>query len=80
MKIDGSALEEKSSFQMVGLFFSPILDCCSDIVFIDKTFSKKIADLSRSMKFLSPEVASYICKYITQPCMDFNFNVWAGAS
>ena len=64
---------------MVGLLFPSIVDWCFYIVSIAKTSSKKIGALSRSMKFPSPEVATYIYKYTIQPCTDCNFHVWAGA-
>ena len=57
VKIDGSVLEEKSSFKMLGLSFSSKLDWGSYIISIAKTASKKIGALIRSIKFLSPEVA-----------------------
>ena len=57
VKMDGSVLEEKTSFKMLGLTFSSKLDWGSYIVSIAKTASKKIGVLIRSMKFLSPEVA-----------------------
>ena len=57
MKMDGSVLEEKSSFKMLGLTFSSKLDWGSNIFSIVKTTSKKIGALIRLMKFLSPEVA-----------------------
>ena len=56
-KMDGSVLEEKPSFKMLGLTFSCKLDWGSYIISIGKTASKKIGALIRSMKFLSPEVA-----------------------
>ena len=59
MKMDGSTLEEKSSFKMLGLTFSSKLDWGSYIISIDKSASKKIAALIRSLKFLSPQVALY---------------------
>ena len=40
-KMDGSVLEEKSSFKMLGLTFSFKLDCGSYIISICKTASKK---------------------------------------
>ena len=52
MKMDGSILEEKTSFKMLGLTFSSKLDWGSYIVSIAKTASKKIGALIRSMKFL----------------------------
>ena len=42
VKMDGSVLEEKSSFKMLGLTFSSKLDWGSYIVFIAKTASNKI--------------------------------------
>ena len=45
MKMDGSVLEEKSFFKMLGLTFSSKLDCGSYIITIAKTSSKKIAAL-----------------------------------
>ena len=63
MKIDGSFLEEKSSFKMLELTFSSKLDWGSYIISITKTASKNIGALIRSMKFLSPEVAMYLYKY-----------------
>ena len=53
VKIDGSVLEEKLSFKMLGLIFSSKLDWGSYIISIAKTACKKIGALIRSMKFLS---------------------------
>ena len=47
---------------MLGLYFSSKLDQTSFIITIAKIASKKIGALIRSMKFLSPEVALYLCK------------------
>ena len=60
VKMDGSVLEEKTSFKMLGLTFPWKLDWGSYIVSVAKTASKKIGVLIRSMKFLSPEVALYL--------------------
>ena len=79
VKMDGSVLEEKSSFEMLGLTFSPKLDWGSYIISIAKTVSKKIGALIRSMKFLSPEVALYLYKSTIRPCMEYCYHVWAGA-
>ena len=54
VKMDGSVLDKKSSFKMLGLTFSSKLDWGSYIISIAKTASKKIGALIRSMKFLSP--------------------------
>ena len=77
--MDGSVLEEKSSFQMLGLTFFSKLDWGSNIISFAKTASKKIGALIRSMKFLSPEVALYLNKCTIQPCIEYCCNVWAGA-
>ena len=71
VKMDGSILEEKTSFKMLGLTFSSKLDWGSYIVSIAKTASKKMGALIRSMKFLSPEVALYLYKSTIQPCMEY---------
>ena len=42
MKMDGSVLEEKSSFKMLGLTFISKLDWSSYIISTAKTTSKKI--------------------------------------
>ena len=79
VKMDGSVLEDKTSFKMLGLTFSSKLDWGSYIVSIAKTASKKIGALIRSMKFLSPEVALYLYKSTIRPCMEYCCHVWAGA-
>ena len=78
VKMDGSVLEEKSSFKMLGLTFSSKLDWGSYIISIAKTASKKIGALIRSMKFLSPEVALYLYKSTIHPCMEYCSHVWTG--
>ena len=78
-KIDGSVLEEESSFKMLGLTFSSKLDWGSYITSAAKTASKKIGALTCSMKFLSPEVALYLYKSTICPCMEYCCHVWAGA-
>ena len=77
--MDGSVLEEKSFFEMLGLAYSSKLDQSSNIISIAKTVSKKIGALIRSMKFLSPEVALYLYKSTIHPCMEYCCQVWAGA-
>ena len=64
VKVDGSVLEEKSSFKMLGLTFSFKLDRGSYIIPIAKTALKKIGALILSLKFLSPEV---LCISINLP-------------
>ena len=79
VKMDGSVLEEKTSFKMLGWTFSSKLDWGSYNVSIAKAASKKIGALIRSMKFLSPEVALYLYKSTMRPCMEYCCHVWAGA-
>ena len=79
VKMDGSVLEEKTSFKMLGLTFSSKLDWDSYIVSIAKTASKKIGALIHSIKFLSPEAALYLYKSTIQLCMEYCCHVWAGA-
>ena len=67
--MDGSALEEKTSFKMLGLTFYSKLDWGSYIVSIAKTASK----------FLSPAVALYLYKFTIWPFMEYCCHVWAGA-
>ena len=78
VKMDRSVLEEISSFKMLRLTFSSKLDWGSYIVSIAKTASKEIRALIRSMKFLSCEVALYLCKSTIRPCMEYCCHVWAG--
>ena len=80
VKMDGSVLEEKSSFKMLGLTFSSKLDWGSYIISIAKTASKKIGTLIRSVKFLSPEVAPYLYKSTICPCMEYCCHILAGAT
>ena len=79
VKMDGSALEEKSSLKMLGLTFSSNLDRGSYIISVAKTASKKIGALMHSVKFLSPEVALYLYKSILRPYMEYCCHNWTGA-
>ena len=67
VKMDGSVLEEKSSFKMLGLTFSSKLDWGFYIISIAKTASKKIVALF-VLRFFSPEVALYLYKSTIRPC------------
>ena len=60
VKIDGSVLEEKSFFKILGLTFSSKLDWGSYITSIAKSSSKEIGALIHCVKCLSPEVALYL--------------------
>ena len=79
VKMDGSALEEKSSFKMLGLTVSSKLNFGSYIISIAKISSKKIGALIYSIKFLSPEVVRFLYKSIIRPCMEYCCQVWVGA-
>ena len=70
MKVDGSILDKKSSFKMLGLIFFSELDWVFYIITIAKTASKKIGALICSMKFLSLEVVLYLYKSTIWPCME----------
>ena len=65
--MDGSVLEEKSSFKMLELTFSSKLDWDSYIISIAKTASKKIGALIRCMKFLSPDFQQILSKMTIFP-------------
>ena len=56
---------------MLGLNFARKLNWGSYIISIAKTASKKIGALICSMKFLSPEVALYLCKSTIRLCMEY---------
>ena len=56
---------------MLGLSFFSKLDCGSYIISIVKTASKATGALIRSLKFLSPEVALYLYKSISWPCLEY---------
>ena len=75
--MDGSVLEERSSFKMLGLRVE--LDWGSYIISNVKSSSKKIGALIRSMKFLSPKVALYLYKSTIHLCMEYCCHVWDGA-
>ena len=77
--MDGSVLEEKSSFKMLRLTFSSKLDWGSYIISLAKTTSKKIGPLIHPMNFLSPEAALYLYKSTIHLCMEYFCHVWAGA-
>ena len=79
VEMDGSVLEEKSSFKMLGLPFSSKLDWGSYIFSIAKTTSNKIGAFIRSMKFISLEVVLCLYKSTIRLCMEYWCHVWAGA-
>ena len=71
VKMDGSVLEAKSSFEMLGLSFSSKLHWGIYIVCVAKATFKKIGALICSKKYLSLAVAHYFCKSAIQPCMEY---------
>ena len=79
VKMDGSVLEENSSFKMFGFSLSSKLDRGSYIIAIAKITSKRLQALICSLKFLSPEVALYLYKSIIQPSMEYCCHNWDGA-
>ena len=79
VKMDGSVLEEKSTFKMLGLTLSPKLDWGSCIISIAKSASKKIGAVILSLKFLFPEFALYLYKSTICPCIEYCCHLWAGA-
>ena len=76
--MDRSVLEEKSSFEMLGLTCSSKLDWSSYIISLAKTAFKKIGASIHAIKFLSPEVALYFYKSTLCACMEYCCQVWAG--
>ena len=79
VKMDGSVLEAKLSFKILGLTFSSKLESGSYIISIAKTASKKIGALILSVKFFSPEIALYFYKSTIRPCVEYCCHVWGGA-
>ena len=70
VKVDGSVLEEKLLFKMLGSTFSSKLDCGSYIFSIAKTASKKIGALICSIKSLSPDIVMYLYKSTIRSCIE----------
>ena len=77
--MDGSILEEKSSFKILGLTFPSKLDWGSYIISVAKIASKKIGTLICSIKFLSLEVALYLYKSTIRLCKEYCCHVCTGA-
>ena len=75
VKMDGSVLEEKSSFKMLWLIFFSKFFWSSYIICIAKTASTKIGALICSMKFLFPKVALYLYKSTICPCVEYYCHV-----
>ena len=64
---------------MALLPFSSKLDWGSYIISITKANLKRTLVFIHSMKFLSPEVALYLCKSTIWPCVEYCCHVWASA-
>ena len=75
VKMDGSVLEGKSSFKMLGLSFSSKLDRALKLSLLLKVLPRKC-----SMQFISPEVVLCLYKCTTRPCMECCCHVYANAS
>ena len=73
--MDGSFLNKKSSFKMLGLIFSFKLNWGSYSTSIAKTASKKIGALIHSMKFLSTKVVLYHCESTIGTSMEYFYDV-----
>ena len=71
VKMDVSVTEEKMFLKMIGFSFSSKLDSGSYIISIAKAAFKKIGAMTRSVKFLSLEVALHPYKLITRPCIEY---------
>ena len=67
-------LFSRKNHKMLGLSLTSKLDYGSCIISI-----AKIGALLLSMKLVSPEVALYLYKSTTWPCMEYCSYVWAGA-
>ena len=80
VKIDGFVLEEKSSFNTVGLNFSSKINWGSCNISVAKTTLKQVVALICSIRFHFPEVALYLYKYTIQLCMEYFSHVWNGAA
>ena len=72
--MDGSVLEEKTIFKMLGLSFSCKLDWGCYLV----STAKKLLD--SFYKVFSSEAAFYLYEYIIPLCMEYCCHVWADAS
>ena len=79
VKLNGSVLEKKTCFKMMGLHFFSKLDWGSCMVSIAKTVSKEMGVLIRSMKFISPEVVLYLYKYTMRHFIECCCYIWASS-
>ena len=77
MKMDGSGLEEKLYFKMLGFNFSS--NIISYIISIAKTVSTKVGAIICSTTFLSPELALHLYKSTIHPYKEYCCHVWDGA-
>ena len=77
--MDRSVLEERSSFIILGLYFSSVLYWGSYIISIAKASFKKVRTLIHLLKFFSPEIALYLYAFTTRPSMEYCCDVCTGA-
>ena len=75
--MDRSVLEERSSFIILGLYFSSVLYWGSYIISIAKASFKKVRTFIHLLKFFSPEVALYLYAFTTS--MEYCCDVCTGA-
>ena len=84
VKMDGSVLEEKSSFKILRVSFSSKLDWGFYILSIVKTAFKKLKPLFFLWRFFLLTLLFISIKllytYIKQTCMEYRYFVWAGCS
>ena len=74
--MDGSVLDETSSFKMLGLTFSSKLDWSSYIISIAKTASNWSFNSFYEVSFSN--VALHLYKSTINTCMGYCCHVWAG--
>ena len=84
VKMDGSVLEEKSSFKILRVSFSSKLDWGFYILSIVKTAFKKLKPLFFLWRFFLLTLLFISIKllytYIKWTCMEYRYFVWAGCS
>ena len=75
--MDGFFDEEKSSFKMLGLSLLDYI-CVLALSLLLKLSPRKLEHWLVLQSF-SPKFALYLCKSTVRPCMEYCYNVWAGA-
>ena len=75
--MDGFFDEEKSSFKMLGLSLLDYI-CVLALSLLLKLSPRKLEHWLVLQSF-SSKFALYLCKSTVRPCMEYCYNVWAGA-